>query len=158
MEKGIDESRRHAEEMRKLTLEQVVVMLILARGKLKVLFDLEKVFLITQALFLLFPKLVKTVVVSIIINKFVLSLTDGLADLLADFHKLLARTNNSRLDKLELRQKGLAHFFHQRLVDSDVLHGGLCLWMFGSEIILGSHWGEKGRKRSRETRTGSQEI
>lgn len=148
MEKGVNESRRHAEEMRKLSLEQDVIMLILAGRKLKVLFDLEKIFLVTQTLLLLFPKLVKTVVVPIIIYEFVFPLTDGLANLLADFHKLLARTDDSGLDELQLGQKGLAHFFHQRLVGCDVLHRGLCLWMFGSEIILGSHRGEKGRKRS----------
>lgn len=40
VEQRIDESGGHADELRELRLESIVVMLVLARGKFEVLLDL----------------------------------------------------------------------------------------------------------------------
>ena len=93
-------------------------MLILSRSKIIILLDLrdssinhlsgnsethlEEVLLIAQALFLLLPELIQTVVVPIIVHELVIPLGATLADLLADIIELLAWVNDSRIDKIQL--------------------------------------------------------
>lgn len=84
MEEGVDETRAHGEESGQLGLEQRVVVLVLAGCELKVLLDLEEVLLVTETLLLLGAQLVETVVVTVIVKEFVIALSDGLADALAN--------------------------------------------------------------------------
>ena len=125
MEERVDKASRHADKFRELGLEQAIKVLIIARSKFEILFDLsaplcelheakphclvahfERVLLIGQTLFLLTPEFVQAVIVSIVVYELVVAFDTGLAYLLAYIDELFARLNNTRVDQLQLRRKG----------------------------------------------------
>jgi hypothetical protein len=68
---------------------------------------LEQILLVTQALLLLLPQLVQTVVVSIKIDELVIPLGTCFTYSLADLSELFAWLDDSRVDELKFRSEGL---------------------------------------------------
>lgn len=103
MEEGVDKLSRHSQELGKLGLQEVVVVLVLASSQLKVLLDLEQVLLVLERLLLLVSQLVEAVVVTVVVDELVVALCASLSNLLADVVQLPAGLNDARLDKVKLR-------------------------------------------------------
>ena len=156
MEEGVDESRCECDERRQLRLEQVVDVLVLSRGELKVLLDLgsvscaittlaedlahlEGVPLIRQTLLLLGPQLVQAIIVSVIIDKLVIPLRTRLSNLLANVHQLLARLYDPRIYELEFGSKSLLDLFHEALVHVIVLQSDFGLRVFLGQVVFSAH-------------------
>lgn len=107
MEERVHEASGHLKERWKLGLQEVVVVLVLARRKFKVLLHLEQVFLVAETLFLLLAELVQAVVVTVIVDELVVALYARFTNLLANLVQLLAGLNNTRLNEVKFRRKSL---------------------------------------------------
>ncbi len=66
---------------------------------------LEQILLITKRFLLLLPQLVETVIMSIVIDKFMISFRDGFPYLLADLGEVFTRLNDSRIDEFKFGRK-----------------------------------------------------
>lgn len=69
VKQGRNEARRHFEEARQLLPHGIVVVLVIGRGRFKLLLQLEQVLLILQRLFLLLAQLTEGVVDAIVVNQ-----------------------------------------------------------------------------------------